>query len=105
LADASRFRVVDFPRETPSGTQIAVEVLRVLASAWHKSDAGEQTVSKKHFIALAKYLRDTEGYCEAFTPAQLEHLANFCHAQNCNFKRERWLDYIAGKCGKNGGAR
>jgi len=62
-------------------------------------------VRKKHFIALADYLRDTRGYCEAFTPAQLEHLANFCHAQNCEFKRERWLDYIAGKCGKNGGSR
>jgi len=62
-------------------------------------------MSKKHFIALADYLRDTQGYCETFTPAQMEHLANFCHAQNCAFKRERWLDYIAGKCGKNGGSR
>ena len=40
-------------------------------------------MSKKHFIALAEYLRDTNGYCEPFTPAQLEHLANFCHSQNC----------------------
>jgi hypothetical protein len=62
-------------------------------------------VSKKHFIALADYLRDTEGYCEAFTPTQLEHLANFCHSQNPAFKRERWLGYIAGTNGKNGGAR
>ena len=62
-------------------------------------------MSKKHFIALADYLRDTQGYCEAFTPAQVEHLANFCHAQNSAFNRQRWLDYIAGKCGKNGGTR
>lgn len=62
-------------------------------------------MSKKNFIALADYLRDANGYCEPFTPAQLEHLANFCHSQNCAFKRERWLSYIAGKCGKNGGKR
>jgi hypothetical protein len=62
-------------------------------------------VSKKHFIALGDYLRDTNGCCEAFTSAQLEHLANFCRAQNREFKRERWLDYIAGKCGKIGGSR
>lgn len=61
-------------------------------------------MTKKDFIALAEYLRDTKGYCEAFTAAQLEHLANFCHAQNCNFKRERWLSYIARECGPNGGA-
>lgn len=60
-------------------------------------------MSKKHFIALAEYLRDTKQYCEAFTPAQLEHLANFCHAQNGNFNRERWLGYIAGENGPSGG--
>ena len=60
-------------------------------------------MSKKHFIALADYLRDTEGYCEPFTDAQIRHLANFCHAQNYNFKRERWINYIKGLCGKNGG--
>ena len=62
-------------------------------------------MSKKHFIALANYLRDTEQYCEPFTAAQIDHLANFCHAQNSNFNRERWIDYIAGGCGPNGGAR
>jgi hypothetical protein len=29
LADASRFPGVDFPLVTPSGTQVAVEILRV----------------------------------------------------------------------------
>jgi hypothetical protein len=62
-------------------------------------------MSKKNFIVLADYLRDTEGYCEPFTPKQIEHLANFCHSQNPNFKRERWIAFIAGKCGPNGGAR
>ena len=62
-------------------------------------------MSKKHFIRLAEYLRDTSGYCQAFTPEQIAHLGNFCHEQNRNFKTERWLDYIAGKCGPNGGKR
>ena len=62
-------------------------------------------MSKKHFIKLAEYLMDTENYCEPFTQKQIEHLANFCHSVNPNFKRDRWLDYIAGNCGPNGGAR
>ncbi|MFL6437725.1 MAG: hypothetical protein ACJ71Q_09110 [Terriglobales bacterium] len=62
-------------------------------------------MSKKHFIALAEYLRDTCGYCEPFTRKQIEHLASFCHAQNSNFKRERWVGYIKGENGKNGGKR
>ena len=62
-------------------------------------------MSKKNFIALADYLRDTKHYCEPFTAAQIEHLANFCHAQNPNFKKERWISYIKNECGPNGGAR
>lgn len=62
-------------------------------------------MTKQDFIALADYLRDTTGYCEPFTPQQIEHLATFCHSVNPSFKRERWLDYIAAKCGPNGGAR
>jgi hypothetical protein len=62
-------------------------------------------MTKKHFIALAQYLRDTEGYCQPFTANQLEHLANFCHSQNPNFNRSRWLAYIANQCGPNGGTR
>lgn len=60
-------------------------------------------MTKKHFIRFAEYLRDTLNYCEPFTPKQLEHLADFCHEQNPNFNRERWLGYIAGTNGKNGG--
>ena len=32
-------------------------------------------------------------------------LADFCAAQNPAFNRERWLAYIAGDCGSNGGKR
>ena len=62
-------------------------------------------MTKKHFIKLADYLADTTNYCEPFTQKQIEHLANFCHSQNPNFNRERWLDYIAGLCGPNGGKK
>lgn len=65
-------------------------------------------MSKKHFIALADAIRDfnecaKHGDCDPFTPTQIALLAGFCEEQNPNFNRERWLDYIAGKCGKNGG--
>ncbi len=68
-------------------------------------------MSKKDFIALAdaiKAVNSRSGYCneesmKRFLPGQLEVLADFCKSQNPAFMRDRWLDYIAGKCGKNGG--
>lgn len=51
-------------------------------------------MTKKHLIALAEYLRDTDGYCEPFTARQIEHLANFCHSQNSLFKLDKWLEFI-----------
>lgn len=66
-------------------------------------------MSKKDFIALADMIREHNvvagnnvGYT-AFNADQLEALADFCRSQNNNFMRDRWLDYIAGKCGPNGG--
>lgn len=63
-------------------------------------------MTKKNFIALADAIR---AYSEnASLPADkisipVAVLADFCAAQNPNFDRQRWLDYIAGNCGKNGG--
>jgi hypothetical protein len=54
-------------------------------------------MTKKHFIRFAQYVKDVDGYCEPFTAKQ--------HEQNPRFNRERWIDYIKGLCGPNGGAR
>jgi hypothetical protein len=66
-------------------------------------------MSKKHFIALADMIREHNRVLESadhkFSPAQIDALADFCQSQNPNFNRERWLGYIAGTNGKNGGAR
>lgn len=63
-------------------------------------------MSKKHFIALADTIRhaNAHDYADHFTDSQLDVLARFCKVQNYEFKRQRWLDYINGKCGPNGGA-
>ena len=64
------------------------------------------SMSKRDFIALADEIRDanrTEGY--KFSPQQINVLAKFCYDQNCRFNRERWLAYIAGVCGPNGGKK
>jgi len=61
-------------------------------------------MTKKHFIRLAEYIRDAEKYAAApFTDAQVAHLADFCHEANPRFNRERWIGYIKGENGKNGG--
>ena len=57
-------------------------------------------MTKKHFIALADAIRNYE---HGFNLNQLNAIADFCEKQNPQFKRERWLSYIAGTCGKNGG--
>jgi hypothetical protein len=69
-------------------------------------------MTKKHFIALADAIRqqnEDAKICNAphsvFKGSQLTALADFCEAQNGNFDRERWLGYIAGTNGKNGGKR
>lgn len=64
-------------------------------------------MTKKHFIALADTIinsapkdRSAQG---VFSRSAILELAEFCKAQNPDFNRERWLGYIDGKCGKNGG--
>ena len=68
-------------------------------------------MTKKDFIALADTIRYHNERARqmgikstAFDEAQLNTLARFCQAQNNNFMQERWMDYIKGKCGPNGGA-
>lgn len=66
------------------------------------------SMSRKDFIALADVLkRETPHPDHTVMNAQHERLinalANFCARQNPNFKRQLWLDYIAGKVGPSGG--
>ena len=64
---------------------------------------------RKQFVALADSIREHNRLAKfngekAFTDDQLAALARFCASENPRFKRERWFDYIAGRCGPNGGA-
>jgi hypothetical protein len=63
-------------------------------------------MSKKQFIALADAIRRYHALnpVHPFSDAQIGLLCDFCASQNPRFLRGRWLDYIAGKCGPNGGA-
>jgi len=72
-------------------------------------------MSKKHFIALADVIRNhntfsendngksPRGHIPGFSRIHLEILADWLEAENPRFKRERWLSYINGECGPNGG--
>lgn len=74
------------------------------------------SMSKKDFIALADTLRIAREQVTANYdfPENIKIadqtwneitllIADFCKSQNGNFIRERWLGYIAGANGKNGG--
>lgn len=59
-------------------------------------------MTKKTFIHLAEAIKAEPGL---FRAEHLEVLARFCAAENPHFLKHRWLGYIAGENGPNGGAR
>ena len=84
-----------------------VRILQGSGTAESKSKG--ETMTKKHFIALADAIREhnrvayKEQPIDHFSDELLNTLADFCQSTNPNFNRERWLAYIAGECGPNGG--
>ena len=71
------------------------------------------SMSKQDFVALADAIRlelcggrmvDDESTPDIPVSKVMGTWASFCKRQNPNFMRERWIDYIAGECGPNGGA-
>lgn len=66
-------------------------------------------MTKKHFIALANAIKahnemvGVDSDYAFFKSNHLETIADFCKEENPNFNRDRWLDYIDGKCGPCGG--
>ena len=70
-------------------------------------------MSKQDFVALADAIREYNAQAFPggtniassiqFTHTQLLCLAAFCQSRNSVFMKERWMDYIDGKCGPNGG--
>ena len=66
-------------------------------------------MTKKNFIALADALK-AEKPGTNWNPNKMvqweldvKAIADVCAASNPAFKRDRWLGYIAGENGKNGG--
>ena len=61
-------------------------------------------MTKQDFIALADWIRQGKMYgVGEFTEGQVIKLAAFCKQRNGRFNRSRWLGYINGECGPNGG--
>lgn len=70
-------------------------------------------MTKQHFIALADTMRfckpskvaKPKGYAHRLEAWQgiVDELVTFCQHQNPRFLRQRWLRYINGECGPNGG--
>jgi len=62
-------------------------------------------MTKQHFIRLADMIRNQNATDARFTQEQINALADFLASENPRFNRGRWLAYVAGECGPNGGAR
>lgn len=61
------------------------------------------SMSNQDFIELANVIRRGRWRIDLFKNGEVRELAEFCQSRNPNFNRKRWLDYIDGKCGPNGG--
>lgn len=63
-------------------------------------------MTKQDFIALADTIRDhnTRKPGLRFKHYHINAIADFCRSRNPRFNRERWLGYIAGTNGPNGGS-
>ena len=67
-------------------------------------------MTKKHFIELADHIRSAidyrarAGLPPKFDSAAIESLADYCYHQNRRFNRSRWIGYIEGANGPNGGS-
>lgn len=62
-------------------------------------------MTKKHFIRLADAIQiHNKVHQNKFHKNHLDTLAMFCREQNPRFNEDRWLSYIKGECGPNGGA-
>ena len=62
-------------------------------------------MTKQHFIALADAIREhnSDSSLHPFSVDHIQTLTTFCQSQNPRFDIWRWLDYIAGTHGPNGG--
>jgi hypothetical protein len=65
-------------------------------------------MTKRLMIALANHIRQHNAIrpaagLGAFNQVHIDMIADFIASQNPRFMRQRWLDYVAGKCGPNGG--
>lgn len=70
----------------------------------HSTKGGVMSMSKKDFIALAEMIQWCNGgNTPQFTQEAIDNLAQFCSTRNPRFNRDRWLGYIAGTNGPNGG--
>ena len=62
-------------------------------------------MTKKDYITLADALKPLYGKPEITLKEVLDNLVCAMMWDNCRFRRQVWLDYIAGKCGENGGKK
>ena len=67
-------------------------------------------MTKQNFISLAEAVRThnviaKHGNASSFTEDHLETLVSFCKQQNPAFMASRWLGYVNGENGPNGGRR
>lgn len=56
-------------------------------------------MTKQDFIALADWIKQDGQW----SLDGVYSLAGFCKQRNNRFKRDRWLSYLRGECGPNGG--
>ena len=60
-------------------------------------------MAKEHFISLADLIKARQWQDRDGAGLFIHDLADFLESEYPLFKRDRWLAYLAGECGPNGG--
>lgn len=98
-------------RHTTVGVRAHAATVAVTNLAFEQEKGPITMMTKKDFIALADAIRahnkvcndPNYGHSTPFDSTHLCTLERFLRTRNPNFMPARWIGYIKGECGPNGG--
>jgi hypothetical protein len=61
-------------------------------------------ITKKYLIAVGQLIKDARGTSDEFSTSQIHSMASMFRRHNPRFSRERWIGFVMGVNGPNGGA-
>jgi hypothetical protein len=61
------------------------------------------SITKKELIAIGGFMKEKVGTPDQFTIQQVHDMATFLRTRNQRFDRAKWIGFVTGANGPNGG--